>query len=82
MKTTTLQEMKDLIRKGTNSHSTWRLHSLSEEANLKITGDLTEGKNAFEMALKLFGEGDREGATEALRTATACAGEAIEAIEG
>jgi hypothetical protein len=79
-KTSTLQEIRKLLDDGEPRQS-WRLHTFSEEAAAAIQEDIADGETAFKTALRLFGEGNREGAVAALKHATASAERAIEAIE-
>ena len=76
-----IDSIKTLVRDGQPRHG-WRLRSISEEAQAVIQEDIVEGETYFKTALRLFGEGNREGAVTALKAATASAERAIEAIEG
>lgn len=75
-----MESIKTLVRDGQPRHG-WRLRSISEEAQAEIQEGLAAGETYFKTALRLFSEGDREGAVAALRHATSSAEKAIEAIE-
>ncbi len=76
-----LRDIKALVRDG-EPRNNWRLRSFSEEVEATINENISSGETYFRTAMRLFSEGDREGAVESLKLATTSAEKAIEAIEG
>jgi hypothetical protein len=76
-----LEKIRALMRDG-EPRNNWRLRSFSEEVEAAINENISNGETYFRTAMRLMGEGDREGAVKALKSATESAEKAIEAIEG